>query len=224
MHIPDGFVSGPVNAAGYLVSAGVVGLALAKANKSLEDHQVPLLGVTAAFVFAAQMVNFPVAAGTSGHFLGALLAAVLLGPLNACLVMAVVLTVQCLLFADGGLTALGVNVFNMGIIGGVLAYMLFAAVKRLVPKTTWWFLFSAGVAAWFSVVAGSAACAVELALSGTVPIRIALPAMAGVHALIGIGEAMITAVTLSAVLASRPDLVQAWPGPAAVTVHAEAEA
>ena len=224
MHIPDGFVSGPVNAAGYLVSAGVVGLALARANKSLEDHQVPLLGVTAAFVFAAQMVNFPVAAGTSGHFLGALLAAVLLGPLNACLVMAVVLAIQCLLFADGGLTALGVNVFNMGIVGGVFAYMVFGAIRRVLPKTTWCFLFSAGTAAWFSVVAGSAACAIELAISGTVPMRIALPAMTGVHALIGIGEAVITTVTLSAVLASRPDLVHAWSGTAGIAVASEAKA
>jgi cobalt/nickel transport system permease protein len=224
MHIPDGFVSGPVNAAGYLVSAGVAGLALARANKSLEDHQVPLLGVTAAFVFAAQMVNFPVAAGTSGHFLGALLAAVLLGPLNACLVMAVVLTIQCLLFADGGLTALGVNVFNMGIVGGGLAYMVFAAIRRVLPKTSWCFLFSAGVAAWISVVAGSAACAIELAVSGTVPMWIALPAMAGVHALIGIGEVIVTIGTLSAVLASRPDLVQAWSGVTGIAVASEAKA
>jgi cobalt/nickel transport system permease protein len=224
MHIPDGFVSGSVNAAGYAVSGCVVGLALARANKSLEDHQVPLLGVTAAFVFAAQMVNFPVAAGTSGHFLGALLAAVLLGPLNACLVMAVVLAMQCLLFADGGLTALGVNVFNMGVVGGVLAYLVFAAIRRVLPKTTWWFMFSAGIAAWFSVVAGSAACAVELAVSGTVPVWIALPAMAGVHALIGIGEAIVTIGTLSVVLASRPDLVQAWSGTTGARARAEAAA
>jgi cobalt/nickel transport system permease protein len=112
----------------------------------------------------------------------------------------------------------------MGIVGGVLAYMVFAAIRRVLPKTTWWFLFSAGVAAWFSVVAGSAACAIELAVSGTVPMRIALPAMAGVHALIGIGEAVITTVTSSAVLASRPDLVHAWSGTTGVAAPAEAKA
>lgn len=210
MHIPDGFVSWPVNAAGFLVSAGVVGLAIKKANKSLEEHRIPLLGVTAAFVFAAQMVNFPVAAGTSGHFLGAMLAAVLLGPLNACLVMAVVLIVQCFLFADGGLTALGSNIFNMGVVGGILAYLVFAGIRSVAPRTKWWFLFAAGAASWFSVVAASATCAIELAVSGTVPIGVAAPAMAGVHALIGIGEAIVTVTTLSAVLAARPDVVQAW--------------
>jgi cobalt/nickel transport system permease protein len=210
MHIPDGFVSAPLNAAGYLVSSGVLGLAIKRANNSLEEHQVPLLGVTAAFVFAAQMVNFPVAAGTSGHFLGAMLAAVLLGPLNACLVMAVVLVMQCLLFADGGLTALGTNILNMGVIAGMLGYGVFLGIRLIAPQTVAWFLLAAGVASWFSVVAASGACAVELAASGAVPAAVALPAMLGVHALIGIGEALVTVTTLSAVLAARPDLVQAW--------------
>jgi cobalt/nickel transport system permease protein len=224
MHIPDGFVSAPVNAAGYLVSAGVVSLAVRRANTSLEEHQVPLLGVTAAFIFAAQMVNFPVAAGTSGHVLGALLAALLLGPLNACLVMAVVLGMQCLLFADGGLTALGTNVFNMGIVGGMFAYLVFAAIRSVTPGTLWWFLFAAGVASWSSVVAGSAACALELALSGTVPVTVALPAMLGVHAFIGIGEAVVTVTTLSAVIAARPDLVRAWSGSGGLVSAVEVEA
>lgn len=130
MHIPDGFVSGPVNLAGYAVSAAVVGTALARARKSPQENLPPLLGVTSAFVFAAQMLNFPVAMGTSGHFLGAMLAGVLLGPLNACLVMALVLVIQCLLFADGGLTALGTNIFNMGIVGGIGAYGVFWLLRQ----------------------------------------------------------------------------------------------
>jgi cobalt/nickel transport system permease protein len=215
MHIPDGFVSGPVNLAGYAVSTAAVGVALAKGNRSLQEHQVPLLGVTAAFVFAAQMLNFPVVAGTSGHFLGAVLTAVLLGPWNACLVLALVLSIQCLMFADGGLTALGTNTFNMGVVGGVLSYGVFAALRTLAPKTRTGFFFSVAVASWFSVVAAATACALELAVSGTVPWRIVLPAMVGIHALIGIGEALVTVTTLSAVLASRPDLVTTWQAAAA---------
>jgi cobalt/nickel transport system permease protein len=213
MHIPDGLVSGPVNLTGAVVSAAVVGIALAKVNRALKEEQVPLLGVTAAFVFAAQMINFPVGAGTSGHFLGAVLAALLLGPWNACLVMALVLVIQCLLFADGGLTALGTNVFNMGVVGGLLSYGVFLGVRSALPRTRGGFLAAAAFTAWFSVVASASFCAVELAVSGTVPLVAALPAMAGVHALIGIGEAVVTAAALSVVLAARPDLVGAWKGP-----------
>ena len=210
MHIPDGFVSGPINIATYLVSIAVCGLAVVRANKTMGERQVPLLGVTAAFIFAAQMLQFPVAGGTSGHFLGAILAAVLLGPLNACLIMALVLAIQCLGFADGGLTALGTNIFNMGIIGGIVCYWLFRALKFILPKTRVGFLASVAIAAWSSVVLASAVCALELAISGTSPLKIALPAMAGIHALIGLGEAIITVVVLNVVLASRPDLVATW--------------
>jgi cobalt/nickel transport system permease protein len=212
MHLPDGFISAPVNCAGYAVSAVVVGVTISRANRSLQDHHVPLLGMTAAFVFAAQMVNFPIGAGTSGHFLGAVLTAILLGPLNACLVMALVLTSQCLLFADGGLTALGTNIFNMGIIGGLGGYAAFALLHAALPKTRRMFFLSVAAASWLSVVGAASACAIELAVSGTVPLTLALPAMAGVHAIIGAGEAVITLATLSVVLAARPDLVAAWPG------------
>lgn len=210
MHIPDGFVSGPVNVATYVASAAVCAWAVIRANKNLGERQVPLLGVTAAFIFAAQMFNFPIAGGTSGHFLGALLAAVLLGPLNACLIMALVLLIQCLGFADGGLTALGTNIFNMGIIGGIVCYWLFQALKSVLPKTRGGFLAAVAIAAWFSVVIASAVCALELAVSGTSPLKVALPAMSAVHALIGLGEAIITTVVISIVLASRPDLVASW--------------
>lgn len=210
MHIPDGFVSGEINAAAFALSAAVCAVAVAKANRTLGEKQVPLMGTTAAFVFAAQMLNFPVVAGTSGHFLGAALIAILLGPLNAVLILAIVLAVQGLLFADGGLTAIGTNLFNMGIIGGAVSYCVFLAVKAFLPKTRKGFLTAAGIAAWCSVVIASSACALELAASGISPLKIVLPAMAGVHALIGVGEGIITVSVLSVVIASRPDLVSSW--------------
>lgn len=219
MHIPDGFVSGAVNAAAGAVSLGVCGLALARANRTLGEKQVPLLGVTSAFIFAAQMLNFPIAGGTSGHFLGATLAAILLGPLNACLVMAVVLVIQCLGFADGGLTALGTNLLNMGLVGALAPYGAFRLAVAMLPRTRACFLGAAAGAAWLSVVLASLCCAVELGLSGTVPLALAAPAMGGVHAVIGIGEALITAAVLSTVLAARPDLVGAWPQPQEALAH-----
>jgi cobalt/nickel transport system permease protein len=214
MHIPDGYLSADVNVAAYAVSAGVCALAVARANRRLGEKEVPLLGMTAAFIFAAQMLNFPVVGGTSGHFLGATLAAVLLGPLNACLVMAIVLAIQCLGFADGGLTTLGANLFNMGIVGALGGWLLFRVLKAVLPRTRLGFLAAAAVASWTGVVAASACCAGELVWSGKLPLGVALPAMVGVHALIGIGEAIITTTVLSTVLAVRPDLVAAWNGSA----------
>ncbi len=207
MHISDGFLSGSVSLATGALSVAVVGLALARAGRSLDDKKIPLLGVTAAFVFAAQMLNFPVIPGASGHFMGAALTAILLGPLNACLIMAIVLLIQCLLFADGGLTALGANILNMGIIGGLASYGIFTAARTLLARFNKGFFIAAGLAAWCSIVVSASACALELALSGTVPLRVALPAMAGIHALIGIGEALITCTVLGAIVSVRPDLV-----------------
>jgi cobalt/nickel transport system permease protein len=207
MHIPDGFVSGGINATTYVISAAAVTLAVARADRTIGERQVPLLGVTAAFIFAAQMLNFPIGGGTSGHFLGAMLAAILLGPLNAVLIMTLVLLFQALAFADGGITALGTNIFNMGIVGGVGGYYIFLVLGKILPKNRKGFLLSAGIASWMSVVLASVFCAFELALSGTSPLAIALPAMAGVHSFIGVGEAVITSVVLSMVLATRPDLI-----------------
>jgi cobalt/nickel transport system permease protein len=207
MHIPDGFLANDVAVAVAIPAIGCVAYGLRRADVDLDDRRVPLLGVTAAFVFAAQMLNFPVAGGTSGHFLGAALAAVLLGPWLASLVLAVVLVVQSFVFADGGVTALGANVFNMGVIGGVVFGGLMLAARRLAPSSRTALLAITGVGAWLSVVAGAAACAVELAISGTVPLGTVLPAMVGVHALIGIGEAVISVAAVSAVLATRPDLI-----------------
>jgi cobalt/nickel transport system permease protein len=207
MHIPDGFISAPVATTGIVVAAGFVGYAVKATNKKMGEKQIPLMGVLAAFIFAAQMLNFPIAGGTSGHLIGAALAAILLGPWAGILIMTCVLAVQCLVFQDGGLFALGVNIFNMGIVASFIGYYvyrgstLFGGQKR---RT----LIGGGLAAWSSVVIASIACAVELAISGTVPLGVALPAMVGVHALIGIGEGVITVAVLSLIMATRADLLE----------------
>jgi cobalt/nickel transport system permease protein len=207
MHIPDGFLSGGVASLLWLLAILAVANALRVADAELDESRVPLLGVIAAFIFAVQMLNFPVAGGTSGHLLGATLAAVLLGPWIACLVMAVVLVTQCFAFADGGVSALGANTVNMGVLGALLAGYLIKTVTPLLPNSRGAFLGTVGITAWLAVMVGAAATSVELALSGTVPLATVLPAMLGVHALIGIGEAVITVAAVSAVLVSRPDLV-----------------
>jgi cobalt/nickel transport system permease protein len=213
LHIPDGFLSGGVAAGAAVIAFAAVAYGLRVADRELDEARVPLLGVLAAFVFAAQMLNFPVAGGTSGHFLGATLAAVLLGPWIACVVMAVVLAVQALAFADGGVTALGANVLNMGVLGALLAGFAIAAAARVLPDTRGALLGAVAVVSWLAVMAGAAATSMQLALSDTVPLGTSLPAMLGVHALIGIGEAAITVSAVGAVLSSRPDLIHA-PRPA----------
>ena len=210
MHIPDGFLSTGVLVTTGAVAAGAVGYGLYKARDELDEKSVPLLALCAAFVFAAQMLNFPVAGGTSGHFLGGILVAVLLGPWLGELVIALVLLVQCLGFADGGLTALGANVFNMAVIGTIVGYYIFYGIKSLLPKNRTYFLAATGVAAWISVMLASGACAFQLAISGTTPLSVTLPAMLGVHAIIGVGEAFITVVVVGVVLAVRPDLVRTY--------------
>ncbi|WP_372789538.1 energy-coupling factor ABC transporter permease [Paraconexibacter sp.] len=216
LHIPDGFLSGPVAAGSAILALGAVALALRIADRTIDDAQVPLLGVVAAFVFVAQMLNFPVAGGTSGHVLGAALAAVLLGPWTACLVMTVVVATQALAFADGGVGALGANVLNLGVLGALVSGFLLAAVVHARPSRTV-YLAAVGVAAWLAVMLAAVATSVELALSGTVPLHVVLPAMLGVHALIGVGEALVTVAAVSGLLAARPDLVhlggRTFPGP-----------
>src|SRR5215203_1775731 len=204
MHIPDGFLSTEVALACAVPAAAAVGIGLRHANRTLDERRVPLLGVTGAFVFAAQMLNFPVAGGTSGHFLGAALAAILLGPWLACLTLAVVLGVQAFVFADGGITALGANILNMGVIGALLVGGLITAAKAVAPKAI---LVISAAGAWLAVMAGATAASLELAISGTVPLGTVLPAMLATHALIGAGEAVITVAAVSAVLSTRPDLV-----------------
>ena len=211
MHIPDGFLTPEVAAVCAVPAIGAVGYGLRRASRELDERRVPLLGVTAAFVFAAQMLNFPVAGGTSGHFLGVALAALLLGPWLASVVLAVVLGVQSFVFADGGVTALGANILNMGVIGALVVGGLMVGAQRVLPQRRGAFLAVAGVGAWLAVMAGATATAVELAISGTVPLGTVLPAMLGVHTLIGVGEAVITVAAVSAVMSTRPDIVRALP-------------
>jgi cobalt/nickel transport system permease protein len=207
MHIPDGFIDLPTVAVTAAAGAAFVAVAVRKTGRNLGERTVPLLGVTAAFIFAAQMLNFPIAAGTSGHFLGGLLAAVLLGPWAANLALTAVLIVQALAMADGGITALGANVTNMAVIAVFAGYGAFLLLRRLLPRTVTGYLVSVAAASWVSVVLASVASAVELAVSGTIPLGTALPAMVSVHMVIGVGEALISAAVVSAVLAARPDLV-----------------
>ncbi|MBN2169436.1 MAG: energy-coupling factor ABC transporter permease [Actinobacteria bacterium] len=213
MHIPDGFLDPKTWGTAWGISAGTTGYALYAARTKLDEKKIPLLGITAAFIFAAQMLNFPVAGGTSGHFLGALLAFLLVGVWPGFLVMVVVLGVQCLFFADGGLTALGANIFNMAIVGGLLTYTLFYLTNNRLSKflgNRSSFLSCTAIFSWLSVMLASAACALELAVSGTVPLSTVLPSMLSVHAIIGTGEAIITTVVVAVVLQTRPDLVDAY--------------
>ena len=206
LHAPDGFVSAPIAVVMWIVSAAVIAYAVRRTNASLDERAVPLLGVMAAFIFAAQMFNFPVVGGTSGHLLGGVLAAVLLGPWAGTLVMTAVVAVQGLLFQDGGLVIMGANIFNMGIVGTLGGYALYRAVCRLLGGEERGRLPAAAVAAWVSVVAGSLAMTLQLGASGVVPMQLALPAMLGVHAVIGIGEALITTAALAFIGVTRADL------------------
>lgn len=215
MHLPDGFLDGKT----ALLTAGMagagLGLALRRVKRTLAPRRTPMLGLAAAFIFAAQMINFPVLAGTSGHLVGGVLAAVLLGPSAAVVVMACVLLVQCLMFNDGGLLALGANLFNMGIVNGCGGYLVFWLLKRaawMEPNRAT--VFAASFAAWCGTVLASVACAGEIALSGTVPWAVTFPAMANVHILIGIGEGLVTGLILTAVLRARPELVAGLEGEA----------
>ncbi|MEP7114713.1 MAG: energy-coupling factor ABC transporter permease [Ilumatobacteraceae bacterium] len=209
MHIPDGFINGGTSVAGGAIAAGLVVVTVKKAAKTVDDRQIPMVGLSAAFIFALQMLNFPVASGTSGHLLGGVLAAVLVGPWAGALCVTVVLIVQALLFADGGLSALGLNVLNMGFVGAFVGYGIFIALRRVLPARKSSVVGAAGIAAALAPVLASVVFTAEYALggNGAASVGKVATAMIGVHVLIGIGEGIITAMTISAVLASRPDLV-----------------
>ncbi len=204
LHIPDGFLSVVVSVIFWIATIITLGFAISKTNKALGEKQIPLMGVMAAFIFAAQMINFPVAAGTSGHLLGGALAAIVLGPWAGMLVMTAVIAVQALLFQDGGLLVMGANIFNMGLITAAIGYGLYrAAVTQSKPVK----LAVVGVGAWLSVIGGALLTALQLWLSGTSQLQVVVPAMLGVHALIGVGEALITVAALSFIMQTRPDLL-----------------
>ena len=211
LHAPDGFFSLPVSAAGYALAAAAVGFAIYRANRSLNERIVPMMGVMAAFIFAAQMLNFPVAGGTSGHLIGGALAAIILGPWAAILVMTAVVGLQALLFQDGGLLVMGVNLLNMSIVSVLAGYGTYWVSQRLGGGGYISLMAGGFAAAWVSVVASSATTAVALSLSGTSPLAVALPAILGFHMLIGIGEGLITVFALSFIRQARPQLLRARP-------------
>ncbi|MEW2163969.1 energy-coupling factor ABC transporter permease [Streptomyces sp. NPDC007084] len=209
MHVPDGFIDAPVSAAAGVVAAGAVAVSLRGARRELDERTAPLAGLVAAFIFAVQMLNFPVAAGTSGHLLGGALAAILVGPYTGVLCVSVVLLMQGILFADGGLTALGVNITDMAIVTTVVSYVIFRGLVKVLPRKRRSVTVASFVAALLSVPAAAVAFTLIYAVGGTTDVAISkvATAMIGVHVLIGIGEAVITALTVGAVIAVRPDLV-----------------
>jgi len=207
MHIPDGFLSVIVSLVLWGISVIVIGVALKRVNIDLEDRQIPLMGILGAAVFAGQMLNFSVTGGTSGHLLGAAIATILLGPWPAMLVMTCVVGVQAIVFQDGGLLALGANLFNMAIVGVAVAYFVQRFIQKLAGNRPWVMVVSGFASGWLSILIASLACGLQLALSGTSPANIAIPAMAGIHALIGIGEGLITAGALAFVASARSDLL-----------------
>ncbi len=208
MHIPDGFLNIPTIATTSVVSVGAIGLAVKEANRKLQEKHVPVMGILAAFIFAAQMLNFPVAWGTSGHLIGAALAAILLGPWSAIIILSCVVIAQALVFQDGGLLALGANIFNMGILASLSAYVVYRLCLRLAGDSRKGLGISSFIAAWVSVIIASIATALELAFSGVSPLQFVLPAMAGIYALIGIGEGVITVAVLNLVASVRGDLLE----------------
>jgi cobalt/nickel transport system permease protein len=214
MHIPDGYLHIGTPAATttliltWLIVIALIAISLKQVRAQNQEQAIPLMGVCAAFIFAAQMVNFPVPGGTSGHLLGGVLAAVLLGPWAGTLVMTVVIIVQAVMFQDGGLTVLGANLVNMGFVGTCGGYYLYKLIRQLLGWNRWrGVLVGTAVAAWCSVVTGSIACAIQLALSGTTPLWLGLPALTGWHVMIGLGEALITVLAVNYVRRTRPDLI-----------------
>jgi cobalt/nickel transport system permease protein len=208
LHIPDGFLSLPVSLFCWIITLVFLQISLKRVQRDYQEKAVPLMGVCAAFIFAAQMINFPIPGGTSGHLLGGTLAGILLGPWAGTLVITVVFIVQAVLFQDGGLTVLGANVFNMGVIGTFGGYYLYKTIRVILGRRRWISMAIATVvAAWVSVVAAAIMTAIELSLSETVPFMVAMIAMVSWHILIGIGEAIITLIAVSFIWRSRPDLL-----------------
>ena len=212
MHIPDGFIDLPTSAIFAAASAGAITYSLVGARNQLDEKSAPLAGLTAVFIFAVQMLNFPVAAGTSGHLLGGALAAVLVGPYAATLALTVVLVMQAFLFADGGLTALGASTFNMAIVGVWAGYGAFLLIRKILPKKKVSIPLAAAIGGFVSVPLAAISFTVQYAMGATATYSTTtvLGAMVGTHILIGIGEGLITGLTVSAVIASRSDLVYGW--------------
>ncbi len=212
MHIPDGFLSVLVSLVLWAATILIVGYSLRRANQDMGERQVPLMGVLAAAIFAGQMLNFTVAGGTSGHLMGAAIATILLGPWAAILVMTTVVGVQALIFQDGGLLVLGANIFNMGIVGVAVSYFVYRTFQRLANGKSWGVFAGGFIAAWSSIFIAALAVALQLAFSAISPANLAIPAMGGIHALIGVGEGLITLGALAFLYATRRDLLTAGEG------------
>ena len=215
LHAADRFLTVPVSLLMWAVTAIVLAISVRQTNRTMDERSVPLMGVMAAFIFAAQMINFQVAGGTSGHLLGGVLAAILLGPWAGTLVMACVIAVQALLFSDGGLVVMGANIFNMGVVGTLGGYAIYRALCAVLGGEDRARIPASGIAAWLAVVVAAVAMSLELIVSGTSPAEIVLPAMVGVHVFIGLGEALITAAALAFIAATRKDLFDLRPDRAA---------
>lgn len=226
MHIPDGFIDAPVAAGAAVVAAIGVGVCLRGARRTLDDRTAPLAGLVAVFVFAAQMINFPVGAGTSGHLVGAALAVILVGPYAGVLALTVVLAVQALIFADGGLTALGLNVLNLALIAGLVAWFVFRGVVRVAGTGKPGIVAGAWLAGLLSVGGAALGFVAEFALGGTAPVSLAAVggAMVSVHVVIGAIEGVITALVVWSVATVRPDLVVGLRAPAAAPSERQAVA
>lgn len=208
LHIPDGFLSLPVSLFCWIATIVLIAVSLKRVQKDYQEKAVPLMGVCAAFIFAAQMINFPIPGGTSGHLVGGTLAAILLGPWAGTLVVSVVFIVQAVLFQDGGLTVLGANILNMGLLGTFGGYYLYKTIRFTLGRRSWNSMaIATAIAAWLSVVIAAIMTAIQLALSETVPLTVAMIAMVSWHLLIGVGEAIITLIAVSFVWRSRPDLL-----------------
>jgi cobalt/nickel transport system permease protein len=212
MHIPDGFLDPKTAVTSGVAAATGLGIAIRHVKRTFPSSRIPQMGLASAFVFAAQMLNFPVLGGTSGHLIGAVLVSVLLGPSAAVIVMSSVLMLQCLMFADGGITALGANIFNMAIVAPFVGYAVYKTLRRILGTSERARFTAIAFASWLSTVAASIACAGQLAASGTAQWGVVFPAMAGVHMLIGIGEAIITTFVVAAILRLSPDMALASDG------------
>ena len=209
MHIPDGFLNTPVIVGTYGISGSALWVIRKKVTRQFREQTTVMLAMLAAFIFVAQMINIPISGGTSGHLLGGFLAALFVGPYAAVFIMALVITVQMLLFQDGGLTALGANILNMGIVGVFAGYGMFLFLDRILgwKHSHIARLVAVFVAAWLSVVAGAALCGLELGLSGLARLSVTVEIMTGVHLLIGLIEGVMTLLIYRAILTLRPDLV-----------------
>jgi cobalt/nickel transport system permease protein len=208
LHIPDGFLSLLVSLITWIISITLVGYALRRVGQDLDERRVPMMGVLAAAIFAGQMLNFAVAGGTSGHLMGAALATILMGPWAAILIMTSVVSIQALIFQDGGLLVLGANIFNMAVVGVAVSYMVYQTILKITGNTRKGVLIGGFSAAWLSIILAALSVALQLAASGTSPATLAIPAMVSVHALIGVGEGLITVGALTFLMSARPDLIQ----------------